>query len=225
MFKKLFGKSKPDEPVQKVQCSACGALILPATAKSTGGICMRCKREGPPLQSEWVKRAYAAPARCLSPFETKTEGDAIPAASPRDQAVRFQLHCKCGSAAFAVLGYPMASPGSPATEIVAAPISLSCRACGKTEQAFTPASDGYDGEAGCSAGVLGSGEPSKFPCPECAETAHSVAVSLEYSIDDGEMDDEEDFAARPQDFFTGFSLHARCSKCQHLADVTDYECA
>lgn len=225
MFKKLFGKSEPDAPVQKVACSACGALILPATAKSTGGICMRCKREGPPVQSEWVKRAYATPARCLSLFKTEAEGDAIPKGSPRDRAVRLQVQCTCGSAAFAVLGFPMASPAAPSTQIFAAPISLACRACGNTQQIFSPACDGHDGEAGCSAGVLGSGEPVEFPCAKCAETAHSVAVSLEYSIGDEEMEDEEDFAARPQDFFTWFSLHARCTKCGHLADVTDYECA
>lgn len=225
IFGKLFGRQNPDEPVKKVPCSACGALILPATAKSTGGICMRCNREGPPVQSEWMKRAYATPARCLSPFEAKTTGDAIPAGSPRDRVVRFQLQCKCGSAAFVVLGFPMTSPGYPATDIFAAPISLSCRICGKTEQVFTPARDGHDGEAECSAGVLGSGEPAEFPCPKCSGTAHSVAVSLEYSIGDEEMEDEEEFAARPQDFFTGFSLNARCTKCRHLADVTDYECA
>lgn len=30
--------------MEKIACSECGALILPATAESTGGICMACKQ-------------------------------------------------------------------------------------------------------------------------------------------------------------------------------------
>ena len=31
--------------VQKIPCSKCGAMILPATAEKTGGLCMPCTRE------------------------------------------------------------------------------------------------------------------------------------------------------------------------------------
>jgi hypothetical protein len=30
--------------VEKIPCTECGALILPTTAESTGGICMACKQ-------------------------------------------------------------------------------------------------------------------------------------------------------------------------------------
>ena len=33
---------------QPIPCSECGALILPETAERTGGVCMKCAREGPP---------------------------------------------------------------------------------------------------------------------------------------------------------------------------------
>lgn len=186
---------------------------------------MRCKREGPPFQSEAVKRAYATPARCLSAFETKTTGDAIPNGTPRDQSVRLQLGCNCGSDEFSILGFPMTVSENPSIDIFAAPISLTCLTCHKTQQAFSPVRDGYDGEVGCSAGLLGTGEPAKFQCPKCEGTTHKAAVSLGYSISDEEMEEEKDFAARPQDFFTEFSLHACCITCGNLTDVTDYECA
>jgi hypothetical protein len=37
----------------KIACSRCGAEILAATAKRTGGICMPCKNGAPP---EWMRR-------------------------------------------------------------------------------------------------------------------------------------------------------------------------
>ena len=30
--------------MEKIPCDECGALILPATAEETGGVCMACKR-------------------------------------------------------------------------------------------------------------------------------------------------------------------------------------
>ena len=209
----------------KIPCSLCGALILPITANTTGGICMRCKRHGPPVQSEIVKRAYATPARCVSLFNVSTKGEAIPNGKLQDQSVKFQLACTCGAGEFSILGFPMPSPAYPGQTIFAAPISLSCYACGKTEPLFKPSHDGYDGEIDSSASVAGSGNPSKFLCPKCEGTTHLTAVSLEYSIDDDEMEDWEELAAKPQDFFTWFSLFAKCTKCGYQADVADYECA
>ena len=177
------------------------------------------------MQSQIVKRAYATPARCVSPFKVSASGDAVPEGNPRDQSVRLQIACTCGAGDLSILGFPMAAPSSPKTSIFAAPLSIACHACNKTERVFSPDCDGYDGEIGSSAGVVGSGAPSKFPCPKCGQTTFHAAVALEYSIRDEEMEDEEELAARPQDFFTGFSLFGKCTRCGHLARVTDYECA
>jgi len=211
--------------VEKTPCTACGALILPTTADATGGICMRCRREGPPKQSEIVKRAFATPARCLCSFKSSSTGDSIPKGDPRDQSARFQLACSCLANEFSILGYPMPSPAYPDQQIFAAPVSLACQACGKTAQLFHPDRDGYNGEIDSSAGVTGSGDQSEFSCPKCEATTFVPSVVLEYSLDDEEMEEWEELAASPQDFFTWFSLYGKCVNCGHLTDVTDYECA
>lgn len=46
-WQRLFGRAEgssqqPATPVQKVACAKCGALVLPRTAKRTGGLCTPC---------------------------------------------------------------------------------------------------------------------------------------------------------------------------------------
>src|SRR5262249_55419030 len=41
----LTGAAMSAQIVQKIPCSKCGAMILPATAEKTGGLCMPCTRE------------------------------------------------------------------------------------------------------------------------------------------------------------------------------------
>lgn len=62
-------------------------------------------------------------------------------------------------------------------------------------------------------------------CKGCSQSAFDIAVSLEYSVEDEEMDDWDDLAERPQGFFTLYSLYGKCNGCRQLSDVTDYECA
>ena len=211
---------------ERVPCTSCGTSILPATANATGGVCMPCKQRGvPPEQPEIVKRAYATPARCLLPFTVLADGVVVNELEQRIESTRFQLACTCGSHTLAILGYPMKSPAYPDMDIFAAPVTLRCTACGREERLFDPKTDGYDGEIDSSAGVTGAGEPAAYACKACGQSAFDVAVSLEYSVEDEEMDDWDELAERPQDFFTWFSLYGKCSGCGQLSDVTDYECA
>jgi hypothetical protein len=52
--------------VEKIPCSECGALILPTTAESTGGICMACKRGI--RKSMEASRAYYESLKEYDPF-------------------------------------------------------------------------------------------------------------------------------------------------------------
>lgn len=187
---------------------------------------MPCKqRGGPPTRSQIVDRAYATPARCVSRFAVLPDGEIIAELEHRIESVQFQLACSCGARGFIIQGFPMASPAYPDQEIFAAPISLQCETCGKREQLFDPKSHGYDGEIDSSAGISGTGEPNAFPCRNCGNSAFEVAVSLEYSVEDEEMEDWEELAERPQDFFTWFSLYGKCLGCRNSSEITDYECA
>lgn len=139
--------------------------------------------------------------------------------------MRFQLACACGAREFSILGFPAPSSGTSGQGVFHAPISLSCHSCGKTAHLFNPECDGYDGELDSSASVTASGEPSKFLCRKCGETHFLTAVSLEYAIEDEEMEDWEELAAKPQDFFTSFGLFGKCATCGHLASLGTWECA
>ena len=119
----------------------------------------------------------------------------------------------------------MQSLAYPDKLIFAAPIILKCQMCKTNDQLFNPRKDGYDGEIDSSAGVIGNGTPSHFTCSECGNSVFMPAVSLEYSVEDEEMDEWDELAQRPQDFFTWFSLMAKCTQCGILNDITDYECA
>jgi len=141
-----------------------------------------------------------------------------------EQAI-FRITCSCGSNKFRVLGFPMTSPGYPDLEIFAAPIYLKCDACGKTDRLFDPDHDGYNAEIDSSCGVTGDGGPEEYPCPVCGSRTFEPEASLEYALEDEDMDGHEELAARPQDFFTWFSLEGTCAKCGQVAEVTDYECA
>jgi hypothetical protein len=212
--------------IERVACTSCGASILPSTAEATGGVCMPCKqRGGPPTRSQVVERAYATPARCVSQFAVQTDGEIIAELEQEIESVQVQLACSCGARRFMILGFPMASATYPDQEIFAAPISLQCETCGRREQLFDPRNDGYDGEIDSSAGIVDIGEPSAFLCKKCGKPTFEVAVSLEYSVEDEEMEDWEELAERPQDFFTWFSLYGRCLGCKQFSEITDYECA
>lgn len=211
--------------VVKVPCSACGALILPTTAQDTGGICMRCKREGSRKQSQIVQRAYAQPARCLSGFTVDAAGSMVGELDIRIECVRFQLSCPCGASEFAILGHPMVSQAGSGQRVLTAPVSLTCQTCGKARVLFDPKGDGYDAEIGCPGDTTEQGEPESFVCSGCGGSALHAAVSLEYSLEDDEMDDCKPLADRPQDFFTGLMLYGKCPRCNRLAEVLDYECA
>jgi hypothetical protein len=52
--------------VEKIPCNECGALILPATAESTGGICMACKQGI--RRSIDASRAYYESLKEYDPF-------------------------------------------------------------------------------------------------------------------------------------------------------------
>ncbi len=204
----------------------CQAEILPTTANKTGGLCMPChtnpNRNDP---SQIVKRSRENPAKCLSRFKVCNMIPMMGQIEKEPGHAIFNVSCNCGNSDLSILGFPMASPAYPDRDIFAATIYLKCNSCGKTEQIFDPEQDGYNAEIDSSSGVTGTGDAKAFPCSNCGNTEFKSKVSLEYSLEDEELDDWQEFAEKPQDFFTWFSLEGICSKCGHLNEVTDYECA
>lgn len=212
--------------VEKVPCKSCGAEILPDTAERTGGVCARCDRVGPPVPSQIVAMARVTPARCLSGFLVELDPTLASEGWDTLDVARFLLTCHCGHASFHILGHNAISQSYPDTPIFVAPIVLDCPKCRRRTQLFDTRCDGYDAQCGGpTTGMTGTGTPDHFVCPNCGHREFVPRVSLNYSLDDEEMDDWDELASRPQDFFDWFSLSAKCSKCGVSSDVTDYECA
>jgi len=64
-FGRFFGKNGREAAEQKVPCKRCGAMILPGTAKRTGGLCMPC-REGRPSQQRGLAMGEEPPTHLES---------------------------------------------------------------------------------------------------------------------------------------------------------------
>jgi len=207
---------------QKVPCRSCHADILPETAARTGGICMRCQREGPPTPSRIVQLSRRTPARCLKDFRVTQASVLEHEAWETIETAVFSLGCECGNVNLKILGHYAINEAAPGETIFIAPLSLHCDSCSKVTPLFDPRQDGYDGEIDSSAGMTGEGKPIEFPCPRCNSQVFEPVVQLSYSLDDEDWDELE---GRPQDFFTWFMLEAKCGSCGSSCEVTGYECA
>jgi hypothetical protein len=206
-------------------CRICRAVILPATAERTAGLCMPCAKD--PARAEPTRiaqRARETPARCLSGFSVTLNLSLVPF-KDRRQSVPFELSCRCGARAFEILGFYVPATDGASESMFVGPLALRCSVCGAKNHLMDPRHDGYDGELGDSAGITGEGERCPYSCVACQSRLFQVSVVLEYSVEDEEMQDWPDLAARPQDFFTGFSLLGRCDPGEHSHDIVSYECA
>lgn len=142
----------------------------------------------------------------------------------------FRLRCGCGHTKAYVLGRyrPMPKEYHQACGpfFFDAPLALQCESCNAVSELFDARIHGYNGEMGLSwiRPEEESEEREKFKCEKCGPVPMEVIVRFEYPDD---LFDEEPcgFAGREQDLFTWFSVLGRCSRCQQLIEVTDFECA
>ncbi|MCB9846076.1 MAG: hypothetical protein H6811_08845 [Phycisphaeraceae bacterium] len=83
--------------------------------------------------------------------------------------------------------------------------------------------DGHDGESGFTADEEDL-PLTQYLCPECGQAQFECFVAFEYPIDLEESLEGDD-AARPQDFYTWFSLLVYCDNCDHGDEAASIECA
>ncbi len=211
--------------VQKVPCRLCHAEILPDTAARTDGICMRCARASAPEPTNIVEQARTNPARCLQSYRVTLDPSLERRTWDNIGIARFVVSCQCGEANLGILGYPHNPDADSPDAVFLAPLSLACESCKQVRPLFDPRRDGYDAEIESPTGMTGDGQPTEFACAECGARAFLPVVAFQYSLEDEEMEDWEELAKRPGDFFDWFSLSATCSACGIVNEVTDYECA
>jgi hypothetical protein len=129
----------------------------------------------------------------------------------------FAIGCSCGEPAAFLLGYHVRDEAN--AEGFVGPLSLRCSNCKAVMEFFDTRMHGHDGEQGCNTYIVGNGTPDAFSCPRCGVAPFSLTVVFDYA-DSKPFPDE-----RPEDFFTGFSVLGKCTKCDSIVEITSFECA
>lgn len=170
------------------------------------------------LASDLAEHAYQFPPRCIRQLRP----------APERGLARFPFHacfsvgCPCGERA-AYLGCYSVSEGANPVKIFIGPLAIECPACGRVSDLLDTRHHGYDGELGSSSTMIGDGERARYACSDCGVRPMLVCPTFSYQLND------DDFAAtaegRPHDFFDCFALEGRCSGCDTLRRITDFECA
>ena len=130
----------------------------------------------------------------------------------------FHLSCACGSDAFHILGYPIATiPG-----VITSPVSVQCETCERIAPLFDPREHGYDAEHGYRPSLPG-GEPQRFICPQCSGVTFAAYLTFNYQLYEPDITPQQ--WTHIQDFFDGFAVDARCKHCGTLSSAAEHECA
>lgn len=161
------------------------------------------------------------PPSCISAFRLS------PAEPPEKIDVYFksayQLACNCGNNEGTILGYPLNQYNSEyhGPDFIT-PLSFSCSACSAISQILDTGIHGYHAEVARLEGSRGSchmrgtGEPSRFLCPQCSESIFSVIVGFVFWHFDI-IYDEPDLPA--QQFFNEFLIYQRCKNCRKVSSA------
>jgi hypothetical protein len=172
-----------------------------------------------------VRHALRHPPKCIAGFEVGAASQGLEGVPGMDECASFGLKCHCGSESLGILGYYVTPELGSGEKLFVGPISGECPACGRVASIMDPRQDGYDAEDGWCYSIVGEGPPDRYRCSTCgSQVVHPVAV-FEYALEEEDLDTDEGLAARPQDFFTWFSLRGTCRACGTLNEITEYECA
>jgi hypothetical protein len=166
-----------------------------------------------------VQRAWDKPPRCLSGFAVNPLRVPLAGTLVFDDLGYFEVACICGSKSWHVLGYP------DQINAFICPLSLKCAQCGHTALLFDIAKHGYDSECenGCYS-LRGDGDAENLSCSHCNGITFEVFPRFSYQI--GPIEEMSPEAlSHIEDFFDGFGLVVRCTKCGKIESPVDYECA
>ena len=167
------------------------------------------------------------PPRCLNGFDVLPVEMVGAAFDGHPEALNptFKIRCKCGHDKGKLTGYFWVNADYDKNkELFISPIEFTCKLCGNAAEIIDTDKHGYDAEGGFgSCCVRGEGRKGEYKCLKCSSVNMEVFVRFEYPEDlFGEY--SEDIRGKEQDYFTWFSLHGRCEKCQTKFDITDFEC-
>lgn len=122
------------------------------------------------------------------------------------------IQCSCGNQKLHILT-------SHNGEMNLAPIILSCPACEKREEIFSPDKHGWDGQNGDNCAKISSLEPQLINA-----TASKIVVEYSYQGIENYEDLIEDDIENPEDYFDIFNLFTM-DDAGNLEEIVCYECA
>jgi hypothetical protein len=175
---------------------------------------------------DFVERLKRTPPSCLcnclaEPAELPEHWDDNPKSV-------WQIKCRCGGVKGRLLGYSLNdyNPEYDGPLLLVSPLAFECMPC-KARTAFLDADiHGYhadiDRRAGIQGGsckIRGSGEPTSFRCPECANDLFTLTTAFVFWNAD-EL--AEEFEDRWEDLFNVFLCYASCCQCGGISKPTEF---
>ncbi len=137
----------------------------------------------------------------------------------------FLVQCTCGGTDHAIHGFSWQNPDYPESAVFLSPIDLACTSCTKRSLLIDTDLHGYDAELGHgSTTVRGEGDPTTFQCESCGGDSMKTLIRFEYPPDVFGPEFNE-FAGSRSDLFTWVTVVGRCTGCDGLWTVADFECA
>ena len=134
----------------------------------------------------------------------------------------FWIKCKCGSDQHRIHGFKFIVEGG---YIFLSPLEVECPKCSLSSGLLDTDSHGYDSELGHgSATRRAEGEATQFSCATCSGVNFNTFLRYEYPQDlfDGSFDAT---GKAKEDLYTWVTCVGRCSGCQAIWIVADFECA
>ena len=187
------------------------------------------------------QRMLTQPPRCLAPFvATLAQAGELPRVrfdghGESDQSI-FRVRCACGGDTFRVRGSFHAKDyrGEP-LNFFGDPLELLCASCGSERLLFDGDKDGYNPEIEAAEDLVRPPPPRgnepeaprvEHGCTQCGNRSMLIWTRFEQTAETCEDSFAESLTGeRQQDFFSWFTLVGRCTKCNALQTVTEFECA
>jgi hypothetical protein len=134
----------------------------------------------------------------------------------------FWIKCSCGSDEHRIHGFKLIVEGG---YIFLSPLAVECSKCAVRSELLDTDVHGYDAELGHGGtSRRAEGVATHFRCDTCSGVNFNTFVRYEYPADlfDGSFDET---GKAKEDLFTWVTCVGRCTACQGMWIVADFECA
>jgi len=175
---------------------------------------------------DFVERLKRTPPSCLS--NCVVEPAELPEYWDNNPTSAWKTRCHCGGEKGRLLGFSLNdfNPEYDGPLLLVSPLAFECAACMERTAFLDTDIHGYhadiDRRAGIRGGsckIRGSGEPTAFLCPGCANNQFTLVTAFVFWNADALA---EEFEHRCEDLFNVFLCYASCCRCGGVTKPTDF---